>query len=270
MDGSGLNPLLQNPGMIFHPPLLFMGYAGLGIPGCLALASSTSGERMGCPGSRPRAPLFLFRGCCFRPGIILGGWWAYMELGWGGYWGWDPVENASLLPWLFAAAALHIPAIERATGKLSRMAALFMSLTLLSAWFCHLAYTQRHHPVRACLWRWRRRTAPGCFLVCLLAICLLATICAPKTGAALDTIDSRQGALVLAAWIFVALALIIAMAHNVAGIEAQSGVLPHRGLRPVSTIVSACRFWRFCSLFLAFCPGFHGTRALQASAPDLR
>ena len=212
VDGNGLNPLLQNPGMIFHPPLLFMGYAGLGIPGCLALASSTSGESDGLPWFAATRSFILVSWLLLSAGIILGGWWAYMELGWGGYWGWDPVENASLLPWLFATAALHILAIERATGKLSRMAALFMSLTLLSAWFA--TWLTRSGIIQSV-----HAFGDGgvglplaVFLVCLLAICLLATICAPKTGAALDAIDSRQGALVLAAWIFVALALIIAMA----------------------------------------------------------
>lgn len=108
IDGAGLNPLLQHPAMAFHPPTLFVGYAGFAIPFVWAFASlkwdSTDGS----------VPLFkqvrnwmLFAWLFLTIGIVLGAWWAYEELGWGGYWSWDPVENSSLLPWLVATALLH-------------------------------------------------------------------------------------------------------------------------------------------------------------------
>jgi len=117
-EGRGLNPLLRNPGMIFHPPLLFLGYAGFAIPACLALAVwLTGGERSFLPAAHNVAVLsWIF----LTAGIILGGWWSYMELGWGGYWAWDPVENASLVPWLVATAFLHTAVVERRTGALVR------------------------------------------------------------------------------------------------------------------------------------------------------
>lgn len=113
-DGLGLNPLLQNPGMIFHPPLLFLGYVFFTSPACLALASWMHGEQRSWIHAGRN---FLILAWIFlTAGIILGCWWSYMELGWGGYWAWDPVENASLLPWLSASALLHLLALQRRCG----------------------------------------------------------------------------------------------------------------------------------------------------------
>ena len=88
LDGRGLNPLLRNPGMIFHPPLLLLGYAGFTVPACLALASRLSGEGWDWLPVGRRWNIFSW--IFLTAGIVLGGWWAYMELGWGGYWAWDP------------------------------------------------------------------------------------------------------------------------------------------------------------------------------------
>jgi cytochrome c-type biogenesis protein CcmF len=103
-DGIGLNPLLINPGMLFHPPTLFIGYAGLTIPFALAIGGLIARNEMWIFRLR-RWSLFswLFLGA----GILLGGAWSYVVLGWGGYWAWDPIENASLIPWLIATALLH-------------------------------------------------------------------------------------------------------------------------------------------------------------------
>lgn len=135
-DGRGLNPLLQNPGMIFHPPLLFLGYGGFVIPGCLALAQSLSGKRS-VEGSwiDISRPFILLAWLLLTSGIILGAWWAYMELGWGGYWAWDPVENASLIPWLIASAFLHTSIVESRRNKLHRTNVLLIGLTTISAFF---------------------------------------------------------------------------------------------------------------------------------------
>lgn len=135
-DGRGLNPLLQHPGMIFHPPLLFLGYAGFCIPGCLGLAQRIAGRQSGeltwVAASRNAslvAWLFL------TAGIILGGWWSYMELGWGGYWAWDPVENASLIPWFVGTAFLHTAVLERRRGALPRTNAFLASMALITCFF---------------------------------------------------------------------------------------------------------------------------------------
>ena len=114
-DGYGLNPLLQNPGMIIHPPTLFMGYAGLTITYAFALASLLAGRADSEWITRTRiwtVVSWLFLGI----GILLGAEWAYVELGWGGYWAWDPVENASLMPWLTATAFIHSVMIWQRRG----------------------------------------------------------------------------------------------------------------------------------------------------------
>ncbi len=96
-DGRGLNPMLQDPGMIIHPPLLFMGYAGYTIPFAVLIGVLVAGRKDNRWISLIRRWLLLSWGF-LTAGIVLGAWWAYVELGWGGYWAWDPVENASLLP----------------------------------------------------------------------------------------------------------------------------------------------------------------------------
>lgn len=133
-QGTGLNPLLQNPAMIFHPPILFMGYAGFTIPVCLMLASILSGQ--GRDWLRTGRNWFILSWIFLSIGIILGGWWSYMELGWGGYWAWDPVENASLVPWLTASAYLHTSAVARARGGLHRTNVLLLGMTLV---LCYIA-----------------------------------------------------------------------------------------------------------------------------------
>ena len=106
LDGSGLNPLLQSPGMVIHPPLLYTGFVGFSIPFAFAVAALASGRLdEGWFVSTRRWTLFAWS--ALSVGIVLGGAWAYTELGWGGYWAWDPVENASFLPWLTATAFLH-------------------------------------------------------------------------------------------------------------------------------------------------------------------
>jgi len=104
-DGKGLNPLLQNPWMAIHPPAMFLGYAAYGIPFALALALAVRGEFHRFTQVAYRWVLFAW--VSMGLGIILGGFWAYETLGWGGFWGWDPVENASLIPWLTLSALLH-------------------------------------------------------------------------------------------------------------------------------------------------------------------
>jgi cytochrome c-type biogenesis protein CcmF len=109
-DGLGLNPLLRHPGMIFHPPALYLGYVGLAVPFAFAMAALIAGEVENWTRAVRRWTLaaWLFLGL----GLLLGARWAYDVLGWGGYWGWDPVENAGLMPWLTATALLHGAAMQ--------------------------------------------------------------------------------------------------------------------------------------------------------------
>ena len=105
-DGKDLNPLLQDPAMVMHPPMLYMGYVGFSIPFSFAMAALLSG-RLGEEWIKVTQRWTVLAWLCLTTGILLGGYWAYYELGWGGYWGWDPVENASFMPWLVGTAFLH-------------------------------------------------------------------------------------------------------------------------------------------------------------------
>jgi len=116
-EGLGLNPQLQNPGMMFHPPTLYLGYVGMAIPFAFGMAALVSGQA-------DNQWLILTRRWTITAwfflslGNILGGWWAYVTLGWGGYWAWDPVENAAFIPWLLATAFLHSVMIQEKRGML--------------------------------------------------------------------------------------------------------------------------------------------------------
>ena len=106
MDGQDLNPLLQDPGLAFHPPFLYLGYVGLSMAFSFAVAALIEG-RVDAAWGRWVRPWTLAAWVFLTIGIALGSWWAYYELGWGGFWFWDPVENASFMPWLLATALLH-------------------------------------------------------------------------------------------------------------------------------------------------------------------
>ena len=105
-DGRDLNPLLQDPGLVIHPPMLYMGYVGFSVAFAFAVAALLSG-RMDAAWARWSRPWTVVAWMFMTTGIALGSWWAYYELGWGGWWFWDPVENASLMPWLFGTALIH-------------------------------------------------------------------------------------------------------------------------------------------------------------------
>ncbi|WP_261913930.1 cytochrome c nitrite reductase subunit NrfD [Salmonella enterica] len=130
MAGRDLNPMLQHLGLILHPPLLYLGYGGLMTAASVALASLL------CGGFNAATAWVCWRWalpgwCALTLGIILGSWWAYCELGWGGWWFWDPVENASLLPWLAASALLHSLYVSRQRGSFRHWSLLLAILTLI-------------------------------------------------------------------------------------------------------------------------------------------
>lgn len=134
MDGKDLNPLLQDIGLIVHPPLLYMGYVGLSVAFAFAIAGLIHGG-VGSAWARWTRPWTLFAWAFLTVGIALGSWWAYYELGWGGWWFWDPVENASLMPWLAATGLIHSLAVTDKRGMLKAwtlfLAILAFSLSLL-------------------------------------------------------------------------------------------------------------------------------------------
>jgi cytochrome c-type biogenesis protein CcmF len=116
-DGQGLNPLLQDPGLAFHPPTLYLGYVGLSVAFSFAVGALLTGE-VDSRLARAMRPWVLGAWILLTLGITAGSYWAYYELGWGGYWFWDPVENASLMPWLAATALLHSINVLAARGAL--------------------------------------------------------------------------------------------------------------------------------------------------------
>jgi len=130
MDGAGMNPLLQNIMMVFHPPTLFLGYVGFTIPFAFAMAALLSG-RYSQDWIRIMRKWTLVSWIFLTLGIILGMQWAYVELGWGGYWGWDPVENASFIPWLAATALLHTVILQERRGMLKKWNIFLVVLTFL-------------------------------------------------------------------------------------------------------------------------------------------
>ncbi len=117
-QGADLNPLLQDPALALHPPLLYMGYVGLSVPFSLAIAALLSGETTNA-WARALRPWTLAAWASLTLGIALGSYWAYYELGWGGWWFWDPVENASFMPWLAACALLHSAIVTERRGSLA-------------------------------------------------------------------------------------------------------------------------------------------------------
>ncbi|GAC1424096.1 MAG: heme lyase CcmF/NrfE family subunit [Ktedonobacteraceae bacterium] len=116
-NGSGLNPLLMDPGMLIHPPMLLMGYMSFALPFAFAVAALVTGK-LDSAWLRSIRRWTLAAWSIQTAGLILGAWWAYHVLGWGGYWGWDPVENAALLPWLTATAFLHSTMVQERRGML--------------------------------------------------------------------------------------------------------------------------------------------------------
>ena len=213
LDGNGLNPLLQNPGMIIHPPLLFIGYGVFLVPACLALAQHTHCDGEGEIAWHSATRGFLMTAWVFlTAGIMLGAWWAYMELGWGGYWAWDPVENSSLVPWLLATACLHTVLVERRSKKLVRFNVFLISLTTISTFFATFLVRSGVIDSVHAFGRGSVGT-PLLTLVCVtLLLCSFIAVSSPRKGEALSDITSREGLLAIMSWFLIAIAAIISLA----------------------------------------------------------
>ncbi|MBC17294.1 MAG: cytochrome C biogenesis protein CcmF [Desulfovibrio sp.] len=208
-DGEGLNPLLQNPGMAFHPPLLFFGYGLLTIPACLSLAMAlTKGQDSWMLLTRGWVlPAWAF----LSAGIILGGWWAYMELGWGGYWAWDPVENASIIPWFAATAYLHTSILGQRYGIFKRINIVLINLAFL---LCIVGTYIVRSGIIESVHAFGGGGVGGPLLVFILGYLFLTLVGARDANtdntARLDmNAFSRQGLLVFSIWIFLALGSVI-------------------------------------------------------------
>jgi cytochrome c-type biogenesis protein CcmF len=119
LDGQGMNPQLQNPGMVFHPPMLYLGYISITIPFAFAIGALLS-KKLDAEWLVAVRKWTIVSWLFLSIGLLIGMWWAYVELGWGGYWAWDPVENAALLPWLVMTAFLHSVMVQEKRGMLKK------------------------------------------------------------------------------------------------------------------------------------------------------
>jgi cytochrome c-type biogenesis protein CcmF len=198
-DGRGMNPLLQDPGLAFHPPILYMGYVGFAVPFAFAVAALLEG-RIDAAWGRWVRPWALVSWCFLTCGIALGSWWAYYELGWGGYWFWDPVENASLMPWLTGTALVHSAIVVEKRESLKIWTVLLaigtFSLSLSGTFLVRSGILNSVHA-------FANDPARGIFILALLGLViggslLLFALRAPtlKSGG-IFAVVSREGALVL-------------------------------------------------------------------------
>ena len=260
-DGLGLNPLLQHPGMIFHPPLLFLGYAGFTVPACLALAQAQSAQAGGkeAPWFVLARPYTLWSWILLSAGIILGAWWAYEELGWGGYWAWDPVENASLIPWLVATAMLHTLVVEARSGQMARLNISLIGLTLICAYIA--TYIVRTGVVQSLhAFPDEGVGVPLFIFICLcLAVTALGTASAAPGKEPCDETPGRYLPLVLVCMFLLALALIILLATLWPVIStfisgALEGGGPAKGFSAEAYNRACTPLFALLVLFLVFCP----------------
>ena len=198
-DGQGLNPILQDPGLAFHPPLLYLGYVGFAVTYAFAVAALIEG-RVDAAWGRWVRPWALAAWSFLTLGIALGSWWAYYELGWGGYWFWDPVENASLLPWLAGCALLHSAIVVEKREALKTwtvfLALLAFGMSLLGTFLVRSGVLTSVHA-------FANDPERGVFILCLLGIfigggfLLFAWRAAALTPTGVFAPLSREGALVL-------------------------------------------------------------------------
>jgi len=198
-DGQGLNPILQDPGLAFHPPLLYLGYVGFAVTFAFAVAALLEG-RVDAAWGRWVRPWALAAWSFLTLGIALGSWWAYYELGWGGYWFWDPVENASLLPWLAGCALLHSAVVVEKRDALKTwtvfLALLAFGLSLLGTFLVRSGVLTSVHA-------FANDPARGVFILGLLGcyigggFALFAWRAAAMVPTGIFAPLSREGALVL-------------------------------------------------------------------------
>ena len=182
-DGRDLNPLLQDPGMVIHPPMLYMGYVGFSVAFAFAIAALIGGN-LDATWARWTRPWTTVAWMFLTIGIALGSWWAYYELGWGGWWFWDPVENASFMPWLVGTALIHSLAVTEKRGSFKSwtvlLAIIAFSLSLLGTFLVRSGVLSSVHAFA---------TDPrrGLFILAFLVIVIGASLAlyawrAPKVG----------------------------------------------------------------------------------------
>ena len=190
LEGRDLNPLLQDPGLIIHPPVLYLGYVGFAVPFAFAIAALLEG-RVDARWLRWTRPWTNVAWGFLTLGIALGSWWAYYELGWGGWWFWDPVENASFMPWLAGAALIHSQAVTEKRGSFASWTILLaiaaFALSLLGAFLVRSGVLTSVHSFAA-------DPARGAFILAFLALVIgAALLLYVLRGGALGSDDPRRG-----------------------------------------------------------------------------
>ena len=190
LEGRDLNPLLQDPGLIIHPPMLYIGYVGFAVPFAFAIAALLDGH-VDARWLRWTRPWTNVAWGFLTLGIALGSWWAYYELGWGGWWFWDPVENASFMPWLAGAALIHSQAVTEKRGSFASWTLLLaiaaFALSLLGAFLVRSGVLTSVHSFAA-------DPSRGAFILVFLALVIGAALLlyALRAGA-LGSDDPRRG-----------------------------------------------------------------------------
>jgi cytochrome c-type biogenesis protein CcmF len=210
-DGGDLNPVLQDPGMTFHPPVIYMGYVGFSVAFAFSIAALLGGEleQAWVRWARPWTNVaWAFLTC----GIVAGSWWAYAELGWGGWWFWDPVENASFMPWLVGTALIHAQAVTEKRGSLRAWTILLsifaFSLSLLGTFLVRSGVLTSVHSFASDPRR-------GLFILCFLIIVvggslLLYALRAPKVaGGKPFAVVSRESAILIGNLMFTVAAAMV-------------------------------------------------------------
>ncbi|NVD34429.1 heme lyase CcmF/NrfE family subunit [Marinobacter lutaoensis] len=191
VDGADLNPLLQDVGLIMHPPMLYMGYVGFSVAFAFAIAALING-RLDAAWARWSRPWTTMAWAFLSVGIALGSWWAYYELGWGGWWFWDPVENASLMPWLSGTALMHSLAVTEKRGVFKSwtvlLAIVTFALSLLGTFLVRSGVLTSVHAFASDPER-------GTFLLMLLAVTVFASLALYAFRAPVVHVRSRYGAL---------------------------------------------------------------------------
>ncbi len=210
-DGRGMNPQLQNPGMAFHPPTLYIGYVGCAVPFAFGMAALVT-NRLDDLWLRLTRRLTLLAWLFLSIGIMLGAWWAYVELGWGGYWAWDPVENASLLPWLTATAFLHSAMVQerRNMFKIWNMLLVFLTffLSILGTFLTRSGFVQSVHSFAASSIGWYFIGFMVLILVAFLVL-FLGRLPGLRSAGQIEAVLSKEASFVYNNWLLIAVLVVM-------------------------------------------------------------
>jgi cytochrome c-type biogenesis protein CcmF len=227
-DGAGLSPSLQHWAMLLHPPVVFLGYAACAIPFALA-AAALLGNRLDATWVREARPWTFFAWAVLGIGILVGGDWAYEELGWGGYWNWDPVENGSLIPWLAITALIHAAMVYRQRGALKRTALVLAGATFAA---CNFAAFLTRSGIFSSLHAFSQSPIGWMFMLLIAVLAAAGTVLMVRRRAATVAENPIAGLLakegVLTASVFVFILLAAAVFLGTASLPLSQVLFPHK------------------------------------------